>query len=214
MAHKVHPKSFRLHETGAWQSRWMNVRRMPQLLAEDFGIRTFLEKKFKESSLEGVEIERSANKITVIINTARPGLVIGRGGSGIEEVRNNLRKLMGIENKKTEIRLEIREIRNPWVSAPLCAQWVAQQLEKRMPHRRTLRQVVEKMMANKEVEGAKVEVAGRLGGAEIGRREKLVKGRMPLQTLRSDIDYAQAEAQTTYGTIGVKVWMYKGERHK
>mgnify|MGYP001578601773 FL=1 len=148
----------------------------------------------------------------MIINTARPGLVIGRGGSGIEEVRNSLRKLLGIQNKKTEIRLEIREIRNPWISAQLCAQWVASQLEPRMPHRRTLKQVVEKMMANKEVQGAKVEVSGRLGGTEIGRREKLRKGKMPLQTLRSEIDYAQAEAQTTYGTIGVKVWMYKGER--
>ena len=212
MAHKVHPRSFRIHETGNWQSRWMNVKHMPQLLEEDFRIRAFLEKRFKDSSLEGVEIERSSGKITVIINTARPGLVIGRGGSGIEEVRNSLRKLLGIKNKKTEIRLEIREIRNPWASASLCAQWVASQLEHRMPHRRTLRQVVEKMMANKEVQGAKVEISGRLGGAEIGRREKLRKGKLPLQTLRSEIDYAQAEAQTTYGTIGVKVWMYRGEK--
>ena len=209
MAHKVHPKSFRIHERGDWQSRWMNQKNMPRLLAEDFRIRQLLEKRLKESGLEGVEIERFPGKITVIVNTSRPGLVIGRGGSGIEEIRNAIAKQH--RQAKTEIRLEIREVRNPWTSASLTSQWVASQLERRMPHRRTIRQAVEKMMANKEIQGAKVEISGRLGGAEIGRRELLRKGRLPLGTLRSNIDYSTAEAQTTYGTIGVKVWMYKGE---
>lgn len=146
----------------------------------------------------------------VIVSTARPGLIIGRGGSGIELLRKSIEGLVG-KSKAKEVRLEIREIKNPWESATLTAQFVTQQLEKRMPARRVLKQTLQKVMATKGIEGVKVEIAGRLGGAEIARREWLKLGRLPLQTIRAKIDYGLAQALTTYGTIGVKVWIYKGE---
>ncbi len=208
MTHKVHPKIFRIRETKDWLSRWVDKRLYAKTLEEDFRIREFLQKKLKDASLESIEIERAASRITVIINSGRPGLIIGRGGSGIEIVKKALQKLVGVK----DIRLEIREIKNPLESATLIAQNIAQQLEKRMPHRRVLKQIMQKIMANKEIQGAKLEVAGRLGGADIARREGLKKGRLPLQTMRSVVDYALVEARTTYGTIGVKVWLYKGEK--
>jgi len=222
MAHKVHPKIFRIKETADWQSRWFEKNAYQEALREDFLIRSYVEKAMKEAGVESVEIERFAGNISVIINTSRPGILIGRGGSGIEELRkaivrileNDKRKRYRVvkDTRKREIRLEIREVKNPWNSASLTAQWVAQQLEKRMPYRRALKQALTKMMANKAVEGAKVEISGRLGGAEIARRETLKMGRLPLQTLRAQIDYALREAKTTYGMIGVKVWIYKGEK--
>ncbi|MCH7828358.1 30S ribosomal protein S3 [Patescibacteria group bacterium] len=208
MTHKVHPKIFRIRETKDWLSRWVDKRLYAKTLEEDFRIREFLQKKLKDASLESIEIERAASRITVIINSGRPGLIIGRGGSGIEIVKKALQKLVGVK----DIRLEIREIKNPLESATLIAQNIAQQLEKRMPHRRVLKQIMQKIMANKEIQGAKLEVAGRLGGADIARREGLKEGRLPLQTMRSVVDYALVEARTTYGTIGVKVWLYKGEK--
>lgn len=185
-------------------------------------IRSYLEKQLKDANLESIEIERFAQKILIILNTSRPGMVIGRGGSGIEELRKSIEKILekdkksrheeAKENEKREIRLEIREIKNPWESSALVAQWVAQQLEKRMPYRKIMKQAITKVMANKQIEGVKVQMAGRLGGANIARTETLKMGRLPLQTLRARIDYALFEAKTTYGMVGVKVWMYKGER--
>lgn len=207
MSHKVHPKIFRIKGNKDWLSRWVEKRSYAKTLEEDFRIREFLETRLKDTSLESIEIERFAGRITVIINSGRPGLIIGRGGSGIEIVKKALQKLVGVK----DIRLEIREIKNHNESAALIAQNIAQQLEKRMPHRRVLKQTMQKVMANKNIEGAKLEVAGRLGGADIARREVLNEGRLPLQTRRAIIDYALAEARTTYGTVGVKVWLYKGE---
>ena len=207
MTHKVHPKIFRIKQTKDWLSRWVEKKLYAKTLEEDFRIREFLEEKLKDTSLESVEIERFAGRITVIINSGRPGLIIGRGGSGIEIVKKALQKLVGVK----DIRLEIREIKNPFESATLIGQNIAQQLEKRMPHRRVLKMIMQKIMANKGIEGAKLEVSGRLGGADIARREVLKEGRLPLQTQRAKIDYALVEAQTTYGTVGVKVWLYKGE---
>ena len=220
MTHKVHPKSFRLRNTIDWQSRWFERKKYAESLREDFIIRDFLESKLKESGLESIEIERFVGKVNIIINSARPGLIIGRGGSGIEIMKKALEKLLKksvVKNteqdaRKKEIRIEIREVKNPWESAALTAQWVAQQLERRMPYRRIMKQALTKVMANKSIEGAKIEVAGRLGGADIARREKLRMGRLPLQTLRANIDYSLKEAKTTYGMIGVKVWLYKGDR--
>jgi small subunit ribosomal protein S3 len=209
MAHKVHPKAFRLKESADWNSRWLNTKKTPQYLEEDFKIRTFLEKKLKDCAVQNVEIERSPGKVNVIINSARPGLIIGRGGKGAEDLKKELDRIL---KSKGEVRVEIREIKNIWTSAVLASQWIAQQLEKRMPHRRVIKQSLEKIMANKEVKGARVEVSGRLGGTEIARREWLKKGRLPRQTLRAVIDYAQTEAFCTYGVIGVKVWIYKGEK--
>lgn len=210
MTHKVHPKSFRLKNAQDWASRWLSKKQTPRFLEEDYKIRTFLEKRLKDCSVESVEIERFAGKTSVIINSARPGLIIGRGGKGAEDLKKEIEKVLG-ETKK-DLRIEIREIKNVWASSALAGQWIAQQIEKRMPHRRVMKQAMEKIMANKEVKGAKIELSGRLGGNEIARREWLRKGRLPLQTLRAVIDYALTEAFCTYGIIGIKVWIYKGEK--
>ncbi|TSC56335.1 MAG: small subunit ribosomal protein S3 [Parcubacteria group bacterium Greene0714_21] len=207
MAHKVHPKSFRIKETKDWSSRWFVKKNVPQLLKEDFLIRSYVDKKLKEASIQNIEVERFPGKVNVIIFSARPGLIIGRGGAGIELLRKEIQKIAHLAK---DVRIEIQEIKNPWEFASLIAQFVAFQLEKRMPHRRTLKQTLSKVMAVKGIEGARIEVGGRLGGAEIARREWQQKGRLPRGTLRADIDYSLKEAYTRYGTIGVKVWLYKG----
>lgn len=216
MSHNVHPKVFRLRDASDWTSRWLSRKNMPELLEQDYRIREFLNEKLKDMSVEKIEIERFSGKTNIIISSARPGLIIGRGGTGIEVIRNSIVKLIEKLTKKKqpkgEIRLEVKEIKNPFTSAMLIGQWVARELEQRKPYRRTLKQVIQKVIANKEIKGVRVEVAGRLGGADIARREGLREGRLPLQTIRSDIDYALVEANTTYGVIGVKVWLYKGEK--
>ncbi len=213
MSHKVHPKSFRLRNSQDWDSRWLDKKKTSQYLEEDFRIREFLEKKLKDCAVEKVEIERSTGKVNLIINSARPGLIIGRGGKGAEDLKKEIERILPVrKDEKRELRIEIREVKNVWASASLAAQWVAQQLERRMPHRRVIKQSLEKIMASKEVQGARIEVSGRLGGSEIARREWLKKGRLPRQTIRSVIDYHQAEAFCSYGVIGVKVWIYKGEK--
>jgi len=216
MTHRVHPKVFRIKETQDWDSRWLTKRNFPKFLEEDLKIKKFLREKLLQTGLGRIEIERFPGKINLIIETARPGLIIGRGGEGVEELKRTLEKkiLAPTEKdaKKQELKIEIKEIRNPWIKASLVSQWIAQQLEKRVHHRRALKQALDKVMANKEVKGVRIEVAGRLAGAEIARREWLKKGRLPRQTLRADIDYETAEAYCTYGVIGVKVWIYKGEK--
>lgn len=210
MGHEVHPKAFRIKEITDWNSRGFYKKKLPEYLEEDFKIREFLKKRIGKLGIEKIEIERFPGKIMVIISSARPGLIIGRGGEGIEELRKQLEKEL-VKGKK-EIKIEIREVKNPWASASLAAQWVAQQIEKRTPFRRVLKQAIDKIMATKGVEGCRVEVAGRLGGVEIARTEWLKRGRLPRQTIRADIDYAKAEALCTYGLIGIKVWIYKGEK--
>ncbi len=218
MSHKVHPKVFRIKKVTDWDSRWLQKKNLAQYLEEDFIIREFLKKDLKEAWLERIEIERSNKKVTVIINTARPGLIIGRGGKGIELLKRKLEKEIAkiraaakSAPEKVELKLEIREIKNFWTNADINSQWIAQQIEKRMPFRRVLKQSLQKIMANKEAKGAKVEVAGRLNGAEIARREWLKQGRLPRQTLRAKIDYGMSTARCAYGAIGIKVWIYKGE---
>ena len=219
MAHKVHPKIFRIKETQNWDSRWLTKKKFPQYLKEDFEIREFFKKKLKEAGLEKIEIERFPGKTNIIIETTRPGLIIGRGGKEIEELKKELeRKIFKGEfpstkiKEKRELRLEIKEIKTPWIKAHLSAQWIASQIEKRVRYRRVLKQALDKIMAQKEIKGARVEVSGRLDGTEIARREWLKKGQLPRQTIRADIDYGQAEAFCTYGVVGVKVWIYKGEK--
>jgi len=181
-------------------------------MEEDLKIREFLRKKLGKIGIEKIEIERFPGKINIIISSARPGLIIGRGGGGVEELKRVLDVILPSPvREKRELKIEIREIKDPWSSASLSAQWIAQQIEKRIPHRRVLKQALDKILAAKGVEGGRVEVAGRLGGAEIARREWLRRGRLPRQTLRANIDYAQAKAFCNYGVIGVKVWIYKGE---
>jgi len=210
MGHRVHPKIFRIKDLANWDSRWLSKKEFPKYLEEDFKIREFLEKKLGKLGIERIEIERSPGKINVIISSTRPGLIIGRGGGGVEELKKEL------ENKtikeKKDLKIEIREVKDLWASAPLVAQWVAQQIEKRVRYRRVLKQSLAKITATKGVQGARVEVAGRLDGVEIARTEWLKKGRLPRQTLRADIDYGQARAFCTYGVVGVKVWIYKGEK--
>ena len=215
MAHKVHPKAFRLKELVDWDSRWLNQKKLPRYLEEDFRIREFLQKKLKEASLQNIEIERFAGKVNVIINAARPGLIIGRGGKGVEELKKELERVLlktKTVKEKRELKLEIREVKNVWASASLVSQWIAQQLEKRIHHKRAIKQALEKVLTGKEVKGVKIEIAGRLGGSEIARREWIKRGQLPRQTLRAVIDYCQTEAFCTYGVIGVKVWIYKGEK--
>lgn len=211
MAHRVHPKIFRIKEITDWNSRWFEKRKFPRYLKEDFEIREFLKKKLSKVGIEKVEIERFPTKTNVIISTARPGLIIGRRGEEIEKIRLELEKIISRKEKK-QLNLEIKEIKDPWSSATLAAQWIAQRIEARAPYRRTLKQALDKIMAHKEIKGARVQVAGRLDGIEIARTEWLKKGRLPRQTLRSDIDYGQARAYCTYGVVGVKVWIYKGEK--
>lgn len=210
MTHRVHPKAFRIKDLTDWGSRWLSKREFSKYLEEDFKIREFLEKKLGKLGIEKIEIERSPGKINVIISSARPGLIIGRGGGGVEELKKELENKV-IKEKK-DLKIEIREVRDLWASAPLAAQWIAQQIEKRVRYRRVLKQALAKIMATKGVQGARVEVAGRLDGVEIHRIEWLKKRRLPRQTIRADIDYAKSRAFCTYGVVGVKVWIYKGEK--
>ncbi len=182
-------------------------------LAEDFKIREFLNKNLGKIGIEKIEIERFPGKINIIIPTARPGLIIGRGGEGVERIKKELEKILfRSKESKKDLKIEIREIKNPWISASLSAQWIAQQIERRIPFRKALKQGLDKIITNKEIKGVRIEVSGRLNGAEIARREWLKKGKLPRQTIRADIDYAQERAYCTYGTVGIKVWIYKGEK--
>jgi small subunit ribosomal protein S3 len=214
---KVNPIAFRLGGIQNWKSRWFNKKQYQEFLKEDFIIREFLIKKLSKAGLDGVEIERSANSLNITINAARPGLIIGRGGSGIEEIKEGvkrqfLRKLK--KPMKADFRLAVEEVKNSESRAAVVAQGMAEQIEKRMPFRRTLKQAIEKVSQAKDVQGVKIMVKGRLDGNEIARTEWLRKGRIPLQTLRANIDYAAATAFTTYGTVGIKVWVYKKDIFK
>lgn len=217
MGHKINPISFRLGVHGAWKSRWFNSKRYREFLEEDFVIRSWLYKKLDKASVESVDISRSGNSVLVTVRSARPGMVIGRGGKGLEDLQKGLKQVLGRAHVKRggkfgeTVKLEIEEIKKPDTYARLVARSVAEQLEKRMPFRRAMRQAVEKVAGESGVEGVRIAVSGRLGGAEIARREQLSKGKIPLQNLRANIDYALGEAHTTYGVIGVKVWIYKGE---
>src|SRR3989338_9881399 len=223
MTHKVHPKSFRIKNTEDFNIRGFYGSKMQKYLQEDFLVKDFLRTKLSEASVANIEIEHSANKLNVIIETARPGLIIGRGGEGVEHLKKIIdKKLHALHKERSrgdkskvevrQVKIDIKEIKNPWTSAMLVAQMAAQQIEKRIPFRQVLKRSMERVMQNKEVKGIKMEVSGRLNGIEIARKEWLKKGRMPLQTIRADIDYAQTESYCTYGVIGVKVWMYKGDK--
>ena len=222
MTHKVHQKAFRIKGMEDFNIRGFYGNKMPQYLEEDFLIKDFLRDKLSEASVANIEIEHSASKLNIIIETARPGLIIGRGGEGVEILKKaieqklkNLRKTSigaALKSQVGQVKIDIKEIKNPWISAMLVAQMAAQQIEKRIPFRQVLKRSIERVMQNKEVKGIKMEVSGRLNGIEIARKEWLKQGRMPLQTIRADIDYAQTEAYCTYGAIGVKVWLYKGEK--
>jgi len=213
MSHKVHPKSFRIRKMADWLSRGFYGKKPFKCLKEDFEIRKFLNEKLSEANVENIEIERSLSSVKIIIKTSRPALVIGRGGEAIEKLKKALiEKLKKSKDDKTEIKIEVQEIKNPWMSADICAQWIGQQIKRRIRFRRALKMALGKIMAQKEVKGARVEVSGRLNGVEISRTEWLKEGKMPRHTIRADIDYGTSLAFCTYGVIGVKVWIYKGEK--
>jgi small subunit ribosomal protein S3 len=208
MGKKINPFLHRLSIIKDWKSRWFNSSNYREYLREDIELRGFLEKKLKKAAVEDIIIERSSNNIVVNVYSARPGIVIGRGGTGAEELKAEIIKKI---NGKTEVKVNIVEIRNSELSSKLVAQAVAEQIEKRIPFRRVLKQAMERTMQNKQAQGIKITVAGRLNGAEMARTEWLSDGKIPLQTIRADIDFAKYTARTTYGAIGIKVWIYKGE---
>lgn len=209
MGQKVSPTSLRTGISKDWASRWFGGRKYVPYLKDDVAVRDFLSKKLKGMSIDRTELERGTDSLNVIIFTARPGLLIGRGGTGVEELKSAVHRLL---KKKVAVRIEIQEIKSPELSATIMAESIADQIEKRLPFRRLMKQSLSKIMANKGAKGAKIQLGGRLDGAEIARSEHLEEGNLPLQTLRADIDYARATAHTTYGTVGIKVWIYKGEK--
>ncbi len=210
MTHKTHPKILRAKKMENWHGRGFYEKDFAKKLEEDFKIRKFLEEKIGSLYIEKIEIERSPSKISVIIHTPRPGMVIGRRGEDIERLKKELEEK--ILKRKGELRLEVKEVSNPWTSAPLVAKWMAAQVEKRVPYRRVLKMALARIMSQKGVLGARVQLKGRLDGIEIARKEMMQKGRLPRQTLRSDIDYGEAQAFCSYGVVGAKVWIFKGEK--
>lgn len=205
MGQKVNPVGLRVGIIRDWESKWYAGKEFGTLLMEDVKIREYLKQKLKDSAVSHIEIERAANRVNVTIHTAKPGMVIGKGGAEVEAIRQHISKL---SNKKVHI--NISEIKNPELDAILVAESIAQQLERRVSFRRAMKQAIQRSM-RAGAKGIKTGVSGRLGGAEIARSEGYSEGTVPLHTLRADIDYGTAEAHTTYGRIGVKVWIYRGE---
>lgn len=208
MGQKTHPLGFRIGITQKHQSAWFaNTKNYSILLEEDFKIRNHIENKLKNASISKIEIERKVEQIEIKIQTARPGIVLGRFATGIENIRNDLQKIL---NKNKQIRVDVIEITEPDTEARLLADFITQQLEKRIAFRRAVRQAIQRSQ-KANIKGIKIQVSGRLNGAEIARSEWVREGRVPLQTLRANIDYSYRIAQTNYGVLGVKVWLFKGE---
>ena len=205
MGQKVHPYGFRIGVTRTWQSRWFDEKRYADLLLEDLGLRDELKKRLAHAGLASIEIERAANKLKISLHTSRPGIVIGRRGAEVDKLRDELAK-----KTKREIFINIVEIHKPEIVAQLVAESVALQIERRVAFRRAMKKAIESALRF-GAKGVRIRTSGRLGGAEIARTEWYLEGQLPLHTLRADIDYGFAEARTTYGAIGVKVWIYRGE---
>lgn len=215
MTHTVHPYSHRLGTLRDWKSRWFSPKGKYQAaLKGDVLMREYLEKKLKGFFVADIEIERSEKAIRVILSTSRPGMIIGRQGDGAEALRKELKKLLEkhkLLDQKVDLKLDIKEVKSAESNAAIVAQMVVEGLEKRMSFRRVVKSTIEKVMANRDVKGVRIFLAGRLDGATMSRTEDRKKGRIPLQTLRADVDYALSRAIMPYGTIGVKVWIYKGD---
>ncbi|MFC4075408.1 30S ribosomal protein S3 [Salinithrix halophila] len=205
MGQKVNPVGLRVGVIRDWESKWYGDKDYANMLHEDIKIREYLAKRLKDAAVSTVEIERAANRVNLTIHTAKPGMVIGKGGSEVEALRQQLSKLSG-----KKIHININEIKNPELDARLVAENIAQQLERRISFRRAMKQTIQRTLRS-GAKGVRTQVSGRLGGADIARTEGYNEGTVPLHTLRADIDYGTAEAHTTYGRIGVKVWIYRGE---
>lgn len=210
MGNKVNPISFRLGVTKDWKSRWFGgAKNYQKNLLEDLKIRQYLLKKLRLAGISSVEIERSIHKVKLIVWVSRPGVVIGRGGSGLEELKKELVKLVTIPNPEKNMEIVAQELKVPDLSAYFVAERVAEQIVKRMPPRRVILKMADRVMGA-GAKGVKIGLAGRINGAEIARKQKVVEGKVPLSTLRADIDYASFPALTRSGYVGVKVWIYRG----
>ncbi len=206
MGRKVHPYGFRIGITRDWMAKWYADKEYTNLVKEDLAIRQLVERRLANASVSAVEIERGINYVTVTIHTAKPGIVIGKGGANVELLRQQIGELTA----PRKVKLEIREIRQPELDAYLVASNIAQQLSRRIAYKKAIKQAIQRTM-KAGAKGVKIQVAGRLGGSEMGRKEWDKEGRIPLGTLRADISYGQVHAHTTYGRIGVKVWIYRGD---
>jgi small subunit ribosomal protein S3 len=215
MTHTVHPFAHRLGVIRDWKSRWFasNPKQYRENVMIDTTIRKFLKKRLRGMYVTSVEIERTRQAIRVLIKTSRPGLVIGRGGEGSAKLQKEIAAKMRLVKGAPQlpVKLDIEEVRSPESQAPVVAYMIAEGLEKRQTFRRVLKQTVEKVMANRDVQGVRIAISGRLGGAEMSRQEEIKRGRVPLQTIRADIDFAREQAYLPYGVIGIKVWIYRGE---
>lgn len=208
MGQKVHPRIFRIGTIYTWKSRWFSDRIYQDQLQTDIRLRRWLKKKLRGASVASIEIERGASSLTVNIQTAKPGIVIGRGGAQVEDLKKEIKQKF--LKPGDSLQLNIQEVANPMLSAEIVAENMALELERRMPFRRVMKQAIDQAMKAGAL-GIKVMVGGRLNGAEIARKEKLIVGKVPLHTIRADIDYSRTGARTTYGVIGVKVWINRGE---
>jgi len=213
MTHSVHPYSHRLGIIRDWKSRWFGVRgKYQEFLKTDIVLREFLDKRLRGFYIESIEMERGEKLYRIIIKTSRPGMVIGRSGEGAIKLKNDILKKMGkMKVEIPEVKVDIEEVRDPEAHAGIVSYMVAEALEKRMPFRRVLKQTAEKVMASNKVQGVRISLSGRLGGAEMGRKEFIKKGRIPLQTLRADVDFSREKAFLPYGVVGIKVWIYRGD---
>lgn len=215
MTHVAHPYIQRIGINRDWKSRWFttNPKMFREYLRVDAALRKFFKTRLKGMSVDAIEIERSDKEIRIIIKTAKPGLIIGRNGDGITALRKEIDLFLRKQKTSTkpDLKVDVEEVRSPESSARIVGQMIAEGLEKRLTFRRVMKQTIEKVMANRDVEGVRIILSGRLGGADMARKEELKKGRVPLQTLRADIDFARVEANLPYGVIGIKVWIYRGE---
>lgn len=220
MTHRVHPYIFRIGGLTTWQSRWFGNKLFAEYLREDTLLRHWLARKLRAAHLKSIEIERFPNLLHIIIKSARPGIVIGRGGEGAEKLKREIENFLARmgpsrravpQPKKRELKVTIEEVRSPETHAAIAGEMIVEEIEKRLPFRRVLKQALDKISQSREVQGVKIALKGRLDGAEMARYEWGKRGRIPLQTIRADVDYSEKTAYTAYGTIGVKVWIYKGE---
>ncbi|RMD58943.1 30S ribosomal protein S3 [Candidatus Parcubacteria bacterium] len=212
MGKKINPKIFRISLTKGWTSRWFGVGQdYARQVEQDVKVKRYILREFKEAGIDKVEIERNANKITISVHTAKPGLIIGRGGKGADELKKIIHsKFLKNNFRLGDIKLNIFEVERPHLSAQILVQSMILDIEKRIPFRRVMKQAIARVERAGAL-GVKVSMSGRLNGVEIARTEKLASGKVPLHTLRANIDYARGAARTTYGTIGIKVWIYRGD---
>lgn len=208
MGHKVHPKIYRTQVIYTWDSRWFGKKKYASFAKQDIQIRAYLAKKFKEAHIDTIGVERSPKNMTITIIAAKPGFIIGRGGQGLDGVRKEIER--SFLKMALKVKINVQELRSPALSSAVVAQTIVSEIERRIPFRRVMKQSIERVM-KAGAKGVKVHMAGRLNGVEIARSEGLAAGKVPLITLRSDVEYAFFEAHTLYGKIGVKVWIYHGE---